>query len=92
MPTYDYQCTLCGHTFEKFQSMSDKPLKTCPKCKGKVERLLGAGAGIIFKGSGFYATDHRSKEYKNKANSESDSFTPTTTPGTKTNKSTGGKK
>lgn len=59
MPTYDYECTKCAHAFEAFQKMSDPPLKFCPKCKAPVRRLIGAGAGIIFKGSGFYATDYR---------------------------------
>ncbi|PTX90771.1 zinc ribbon domain-containing protein [Opitutus sp. ER46] len=60
MPTYDYACPKCGHTFEAFQSMKDAPLKTCPKCKKTgVKRLLGAGAGLIFKGSGFYITDYK---------------------------------
>jgi len=60
MPTYEYKCQDCGYTFEKFQSMKDKPLEKCPECNGKVQRLIGGGAGIIFKGSGFYATDYRS--------------------------------
>ena len=59
MPTYEYACTHCGHTFEAFQKMTDKPLEKCPKCKRKVKRLIGSGSGIIFKGSGFYATDYR---------------------------------
>ncbi|MFA5156001.1 MAG: FmdB family zinc ribbon protein [Candidatus Omnitrophota bacterium] len=59
MPTYDYECTKCGHTFEAFQGMNDKPLSKCPKCGKKVKRLIGSGSGIIFKGSGFYATDYR---------------------------------
>lgn len=67
MPTYDYECQRCGHQFERFQSMSDPPVKTCPKCRGKVRRLIGTGAGIIFKGEGFYITDYRSKDYKEKA-------------------------
>ena len=58
MPTYEYKCEDCGYTFEKFQSMKDKPLKNCPKCGGSVQRLIGTGAGVIFKGSGFYATDY----------------------------------
>ena len=62
MPTYEYECTKCGHNFEAFQSIKDKPLERCPKCKGKVKRLIGSGAGIIFKGSGFYATDYRRKD------------------------------
>lgn len=64
MPTYDYECAKCG-TFELFQSMKDDALKVCPHCKGKkITRLIGTGAGIIFKGSGFYETDYRSESYK----------------------------
>jgi len=60
MPTYDYVCAKCGHHFEAFQSMSDAPLTKCPKCKtGKVKRLIGAGAGFVFKGTGFYETDYK---------------------------------
>lgn len=63
MPTYDYECQACGHTFEEFQSMSAESLKKCPQCKkNKLQRLIGAGAGIIFKGSGFYETDYKRKE------------------------------
>jgi putative FmdB family regulatory protein len=61
MPTYEYECSHCGHTFEVFQKMTDKLLQKCPKCKHKLRRLIGSGAGIIFKGSGFYATDYRKK-------------------------------
>ena len=62
MPTYEYACAKCGHEFEQFQSMRDEPLKKCPKCgKAAVKRLLGAGAGLIFKGSGFYITDYKKK-------------------------------
>ena len=64
MPTYEYECKKCGHLFDAFQSIKDEPLKTCPKCKGRVKRLVGTGAGIIFKGSGFYQTDYRSESYK----------------------------
>lgn len=61
MPTYDYECEACGHTFEKFQSIKARPVRKCPKCgKNKVRRLLGTGAGVIFKGSGFYQTDYKS--------------------------------
>ena len=59
MPTYEYECKACGHRFEQFQQMTAKPLEKCPKCKKKLRRLIGNGAGIIFKGSGFYATDYR---------------------------------
>ena len=59
MPTYEYECQGCKKRFELFQSITAKPIRVCPKCKGKVKRLIGAGAGIIFKGSGFYATDYR---------------------------------
>ena len=66
MPNYDYHCEKCGDTFEVFQSMNDRKLKKCPdkSCGGQVNRLLGTGAGIIFKGSGFYGTDYRSDSYK----------------------------
>ncbi len=59
MPTYEYECLNCDHKFEKFQQMVDKPVKKCPKCQGRLRRLFGVGSGIIFKGSGFYATDYR---------------------------------
>jgi len=70
MPTYEYECQRCGHVFERFQRMTEEPLKRCPQCRGKVKRLIGSGAGIIFKGSGFYETDYRSEEYKRKAKSD----------------------
>ena len=61
MPTYEYQCDACGHAFEQFQSITAGALRKCPKCrKSKLRRLLGTGAGVLFKGSGFYATDYRS--------------------------------
>jgi len=60
MPNYEYECQGCGHKFEKFQYMTEEPIKQCPKChKNKAKRLISAGSGIIFKGSGFYATDYR---------------------------------
>src|SRR5882672_3982665 len=63
MPTYEYECPKCGHAFELFQSMRDEPLKKCPKCKkAGVKRLIGGGAGLIFKGSGFYITDYKNKD------------------------------
>ncbi|MBU1694689.1 MAG: zinc ribbon domain-containing protein [Verrucomicrobia bacterium] len=70
MPTYEYECGRCGHRFEKFQGIKDAPLQRCPKCRGKVRRLLGGGAGILFKGSGFYATDYRSPGYRKAAKAE----------------------
>jgi len=79
MPTYEYSCQKCGQNFEAFQSMRDEPFRECPKnlCRlpkwghGKVKRLLGTGAGLIFKGSGFYITDYRSDSYKEAAKKES---------------------
>jgi putative FmdB family regulatory protein len=79
MPTYEYHCEKCKKNFEVFQSMKDPAFTTCPKelCqqktwgKGKVKRLLGTGAGLIFKGSGFYITDYRSKSYQDAAKKES---------------------
>ncbi len=59
MPTYEYKCLECGYLFEEFQKMSDAPLETCPKCGGKVKRLISNGAGLVFKGSGFYLTDYK---------------------------------
>ncbi|MDR1948062.1 MAG: zinc ribbon domain-containing protein [Spirochaetaceae bacterium] len=59
MPTYEYECKGCGHTFDVFQSMSDEPVKVCPQCGGEVRRLINGGSGIIFKGSGFYVTDKK---------------------------------
>jgi len=74
VPTYEYECEKCGHHFELFQKISDPPVRKCPKCEaGKVRRLLGTGAGIIFKGSGFYQTDYRSRSYKEAAKKDSES-------------------
>ena len=69
MPTYEYQCQKCGHAFEEFQSIKADPLTNCPKkgCRGKVRRLISAGGGLLFKGSGFYITDYRSEGYKKAA-------------------------
>jgi putative FmdB family regulatory protein len=72
MPTYEYECEKCGHQFERFQSMTDEPLKKCPKCRSKVRRVFGTGAGLIFHGSGFYQTDYRSEGYKSAAKKEVD--------------------
>ena len=75
MPTYEYECESCGHHFEVFQSMSARKLSKCPEndCTGKVRRLLGTGAGLIFKGSGFYETDYRSDSYKEAAKKDKSS-------------------
>ena len=87
MPTYEYHCQKCDHGFELFQSITDKPLTACPKehCgmkkwgKGRVKRVIGAGAGLIFKGSGFYITDYRSENYKEAAKKESGGASKTET-------------
>ena len=71
MPTYDYLCENCGHKFEHFQSITASSLRKCPECKkNKLRRLIGAGSGVIFKGSGFYQTDYRSEGYKKAQKSE----------------------
>ncbi len=70
MPTYEYRCPE-GHEFEVFQRMSDEPVAECPTCGEASERLLSAGAGLLFKGSGFYITDYRSDSYREKASAES---------------------
>jgi len=59
MPTYEYKCKKCGYKFEKFQGINDKYLEVCPRCGGRLKRLIGAGSGIIFKGKGFYQTDYK---------------------------------
>ncbi len=77
MPTYEYACSKCGHQFEQFQSMRDLPLKKCPKCKKlALKRLIGGGAGLIFKGSGFYITDYKNKGMASSAAAESKAATP----------------
>lgn len=76
MPTYEYKCEACGHTFEKFQSITAAPIKKCPECgKSKVRRLIGTGAGLLFKGSGFYITDYRGDAYNKAAKADSSSST-----------------
>src|SRR5687767_13085140 len=82
MPTYDYRCNDCGHEFEEFQSIKADALKTCPKCqKETLERLIGPGAALIFKGSGFYLTDYRSEGYRKSAKAEKESSAPAKTDG-----------
>ena len=72
MPTYDYKCLACDARFEKFQGITAPAIEECPECGGKVKRLIGAGAALIFKGSGFYATDYRSEGYKESAKKDKD--------------------
>jgi len=84
MPTYEYVCSKCGHEFEKFQPMAEKPLTVCPEAlcaqkkwgRGKVKKKISAGAGLIFKGSGFYITDYRSDKYKEAAKKDSAAAKP----------------
>jgi putative FmdB family regulatory protein len=77
MPTYDYVCDACGHEFEAFESIKANPQKDCPECKGpKLRRKIGAGAAILFRGSGFYQTDYRSDSYKKAAKAEKSSSEP----------------
>lgn len=74
MPTYDYICENCGYEFERFQSITARPIRKCPKCdKLSLKRLIGAGSGVIFKGPGFYQTDYRSESYKKAEKSEKSS-------------------
>ena len=71
MPTYEYKCDACGHAFEKFQTMTAPPVRKCPQCgKSKVRKLISAGGGMIFKGSGFYITDYRSEGYQSAAKAD----------------------
>ena len=73
MPTYEYKCLDCGIRFDRFQSITEDPIQECPECSGRTKRLIGAGAGLIFKGSGFYITDYRSEGYKESAKKDKDS-------------------
>ena len=77
MPTYDYLCGACAHSFEDFQTMTEAPLRKCPKCgRNKLQRLFWTGAAVLFKGSGFYETDYRSESYKAAAKAEQESSKP----------------
>ena len=78
MPTYDYKCKDCQHTFEYFQPMTAAPLTECPQCGGNLKRVIGTGAGPIFKGSGFYQTDYKSKPSENKKVDNTESKVPKT--------------
>ncbi|MCP4633541.1 MAG: zinc ribbon domain-containing protein [candidate division Zixibacteria bacterium] len=88
MPTYEYKCDACGNKFEEFQKMTDDPLTDCPICntKGKARRLISAGAGLLFKGSGFYITDHRSSDYKKAVDAEKSSSLSSSSKTTSTKK------
>lgn len=100
MPTYEYVCSKCGHQFEKVQPITDQPLTICPEelCgqkrwgKGRVKRAIGGGAGLIFKGSGFYITDYRSEKYKEAAKKESAAAKPAASSSGSESKSTPAKK
>lgn len=70
MPTYEYRCVPKKHRFERFQRITEAAIRKCPVCGGKAERLISGGAGLLFKGSGFYSTDYRSADYRRKAKSE----------------------
>jgi putative FmdB family regulatory protein len=92
VPTYDYLCENCGHEFEKFQSIKARNLRKCPECgKNSLKRLLGTGAGIIFKGSGFYQTDYRSESYQKAAKKDKDTKSTTKSESKKTKSDSGSK-
>jgi putative FmdB family regulatory protein len=93
MPTYDYVCDNCGYNFEEFQSITAAPLTKCPKCRGYVRRLIGAGNGFLFKGNGFYITDYRSENYKKAKQNEEGSSSKSSSdkPSSKSEKDSGAK-
>jgi putative FmdB family regulatory protein len=78
MPTYEYECTKCGHTFEAVQSIKDKPLSRCPECKSAVRRVIFGGLGVIFKGSGYYSTDNKKGSVLSGGNGHKDKSTEKT--------------
>ncbi|TFH57894.1 MAG: zinc ribbon domain-containing protein [Candidatus Zixiibacteriota bacterium] len=82
MPTYSYRCQACKHEFEEFQRITDLPVKECPKCGGLVMRVITGGAGLSFKGAGFYITDNRSSDYKKAANSDNSASISSSSPST----------
>ncbi len=92
MPTYQYQCSKCDYEFEEFQKISDPPIKTCPKCGGKVKRIVSGGAGFLLKGSGFYTTDYRGDSYRKAADKEKAEAKPDIKSTTTKDKSAGTKK
>jgi putative FmdB family regulatory protein len=75
MPTYEYECEKCHHLFEQVQKITEEPVKVCPICGGKIKRLISGGGGFLFKGNGFYITDHRSESYKKRKKEETGSIT-----------------
>jgi putative FmdB family regulatory protein len=93
MPTYDYECEACGHTWEMFQRIVEDPIKQCPDCKKKkARRLFGTGGAVMFKGSGFYETDYRSESYKKGEKAAKDASSKSDSGGDKGSKSSGSKK
>ena len=80
MPTYEYQCQTCKKKLEVFQSITAKPLTKCPKCAGRLKRLIGSGSGFLFKGSGFYITDYRSKGYRDAKQKDQSASKPSSAP------------
>ncbi|MFH2048834.1 MAG: FmdB family zinc ribbon protein [bacterium] len=80
MPTYLYRCTKCNHEFEEFQSITASPITFCPECDGRVERVITGGAGLLFKGNGFYITDYRNEKYKSDAKKDLHSSSSSSTP------------
>ena len=80
MPTYEYECQKCKKRHEAFQSIVAKPLTKCPKCGGKLKRMMGSGSGFLFRGSGFYITDYRSKKYQDAKKRDQDSSKPASPP------------
>ncbi len=89
MPTYEYECRNCGHTFEAFQSINDKPLSRCPKCKSAVRRVINGGMGVIFKGRGFYSTDNKKGSVLTGGNGSSKEKSKDKTPADKGSAETG---
>ena len=87
MPTYEYQCQKCRRRHEAFQPITAKPLTKCPKCGGRLERLMGSGSGFLFKGSGFYTTDYRSKNYQDAKRKDQPPASPPSKPSSAGDKS-----
>ncbi|MCS6976947.1 MAG: zinc ribbon domain-containing protein, partial [Gemmatales bacterium] len=91
MPTYEYRCEACGHHFDEYQSITEEPLRKCPKCrKNRLRRLFGTGGALLFKGSGFYQTDYRSEAYKAAAKAEAEAAKKTGDDGSGTGKTADG--